>query len=85
MYAEFVLACEYPHDVESQGVEVRVPVGKVLFGKGAQGGLFVLGNGFQRIAEARTTPQLHLHEDQCVVFAKDQVDLPVASPEVSFD
>ena len=26
VYAEFVLPCEYPHDIESQRVELRVPV-----------------------------------------------------------
>jgi hypothetical protein len=85
VYAEFVLACEYPDYVESQGIEVRVAVGKVLLGEGAEGGLFVWGNGFQRISESRTAPQLHFHEDEDVVFAQDQVDLPVARPVVAFD
>ena len=83
--AESVLACEYSHDVETDGGEVRVPVGQVLFGEGAEGGLFVWGNRFQRVSEARTAPKLHFHEDEDCIFAKDQVDLPEASPVVAFD
>ena len=80
-----VLAREYPHDVESQGVEVRVPVGKVLLGEGTEGLLFAGGDGFQRVAEAGSAPQFHFDEDEDVVLAQDQVDLSVARPVVAFD
>jgi hypothetical protein len=85
VYAKLVLACEYPHDVESQRVELRITVGEVLFGEGAEHLLFAGGDGFQRVAEACTASQLHFHEDEGVVFAQDQVDLPVARPVVAFD
>jgi hypothetical protein len=85
VYAELVLACEYPHDVESQGVEVRVLFGKVLLGEGTEGPLFAGGDGFQRVAEAGSAPQFHFDEDEDVVLAQDQIDLPVTRPVVAFD
>jgi hypothetical protein len=85
VYAELVLVCEYPNDVESQGVEVRVPVGKILLGEGTEGLLFAGSDGFQRVAEAGSAPQFHFHEDEDVVLAQDQVDLPVARPVVALD
>ena len=50
--AEFVVVRKYPDDVESQSIEIRVPLGQVPLGDGAEGGLFVRGNGFQRVAVA---------------------------------
>jgi hypothetical protein len=83
--AEFVVVRKYPDDVESQSIEIRVPLGQVLLGDGAEGGLFVRGNGFQRVAETCTAPQFDFNEDEGVFLAHDQVDLPVASPVVAFD
>jgi hypothetical protein len=42
-------------------------------------------DGLQRVAEACTAPQFDFHEDKEIVFAKDQVDLPVASSVVALD
>lgn len=67
--AESVLACEYPHDVEAQRVELRVVVGEVLFGEGAEGLLFAGGDCFQRVAEARTAAEFYFHEDEDVFLA----------------
>jgi hypothetical protein len=80
VYAKLVLACEYPHDVESQRVELRITVGEVLFGEGAEHLLLAGGDGFQRVAEACTASQLHFHEDEGV---GSKVQTPSA-PELAF-
>ena len=61
-YAGGALAHENPHYVEAQGVEGRLFVEEVLFGQGADGGLFIRGNGLERVPEAGSSPQLHLDE-----------------------
>ena len=47
-----------------------------MFGNGAYGVLFAEGDGFQWISEAGGAPQLDFHEDEGVVLASYQVDLP---------
>jgi hypothetical protein len=84
-YASLVGAGEDADYVEAQGVEVWVAVGEILGGERADGTLFAWGYGFERIPESGSAAQFHLHEDEGVVFADDQVDLPVAGPVVAFD
>jgi hypothetical protein len=54
-----------------------------VFGYGAQGVLFAGGYGLQWTSEAGTAPQLDLHEDEGVVLAHYQVDLPSPSSVVA--
>ena len=56
---------------------------EVVFGYGAQGVLFAGGYSLQWISEAGTAPQLDLHEDEGVVLAHYQVDLPSPSSVVA--
>ena len=84
-YANLVIASEDPDSVEAHGVEIRVSVREVLCGEGANRALFARCYCLERIPEAGSAAQFHLHEDKDVVFAYDQVDLPVARPVVAFD
>ena len=84
VYAEVVLACEYPHDVELKRVELRVVVGEVLFGEGAESLLFAGGDGFQRVAEPGPAAKFYFYEDEDAVLAQDQIYLPIARPVVAF-
>ena len=54
-----------------------------MFGYRAQDVLFAGGYSLQWISEAGTAPQLDLHEDESVVLAHYQVDLPSPSPVVA--
>jgi hypothetical protein len=54
-----------------------------VFGYGAQGVLFAGGYSLQWISEAGTAPQLDLHEDEGVVLAHYQVDLPSPSSVIA--
>ena len=47
--------------------------------------MLAVGDGFQRVTEAGTAPQLHFDEDEDAFLAQDQVYLPVARPVVTFD
>jgi hypothetical protein len=85
VYANLVGADEDPDHVEAQGVEIRVSVGEVLHGEGADVTLFASSYSFERVSEAGPAAQFHLDEDEGVVFAYDQVDLPVARPVVAVD
>jgi hypothetical protein len=85
VYTESVAAREDPHDVEPHGVKGWIPVGKVLLGEGANDGLFVGGDGFQRITEAGSPAKFHFDEYKDIMLAHDQVDLSEARPVVSFD
>ena len=71
--------------VEAQGVEGRFSGVEVVFGYGADGVLFAVGDGFQWISEAGLAPKLHLNEDEGVVFAHYQVDLTSPGSVVALD
>jgi hypothetical protein len=85
VYAELVLDCEDSNYVETQGVEVGVTVGEVVFRETAEGGLFTCCHGFHGVTEAGTAAQFYFNEDEGVIFAHDQVDLPSACPVVALD
>ena len=84
-YANLVGAGEDADCVEAQGVEGWVAVGDVVCGEGADGISFACGYCLKGIPEAGSAAQFDLDEDEGVVFADDQVDLPVARPVVAFD
>ena len=84
-YANLVVADEDSDHVEAQDVEIWGAVGEVLYGEGAKSSLFAEGYRFERVAEAGSAAQFYLDEDDGVVFAYDQVDLPVTRPVVAFD
>ena len=71
--------------VEAQRVEARFPGVEVVLGDGAQGILLAGGDGLQRVPESGPAPQLHFDEDEGVILAYDQVDLPAPRPVVAFD
>jgi hypothetical protein len=50
--------------VEAQGVVGWFSGVKVVFGYGAEGILFAVGDGFQWVSEAGPAPQLDFHEDE---------------------
>jgi hypothetical protein len=83
LYAGFGSVGEDTDHVEAQGVVVCSSGVEVVFGYRAQGVLFAGGNGLQWISEAATAPQLDLHEDEGVILAHYQVDLPSPSPIVA--
>jgi hypothetical protein len=85
MYADFGSVGEDTDHVEAQGVVVWSPGVEVVFGDGAQGVLLAGGDGLEWVSEAGTAPQLDLHEDEGVVLAHYQVDLPAPSPIVALD
>ena len=85
MYAGGALAHENPHYVEAQGVEGRLFVEEVVFGQGADGGLFMRGDGLQRVPEAGSSPQLHLDEHERGTAAHYEIELPVAGAVVALD
>jgi hypothetical protein len=62
--------------VEAQGFELWVSRVEVMLGNGANRVLFAVGDGFQWVSEAGGAPQLDFHEDEGVVLASYQVDLP---------
>ena len=76
---------EYPDHVEAQGVEVGFSFGEVLFGQGADGGLFAWGDGLERVSEAQSAAELHFDNDEGMFPAQDQVQLPVTGTVVPFD
>ena len=47
--------------------------------------MLVGGDGLERVTEARPAPQLYLDEDDGVVLAHYQVDLPAPGPVVARD
>jgi hypothetical protein len=71
--------------VEAQGFEVWLSGVEVVFGYGAQGMLLAVGNGFQWVSEAGPAPQFDFHEDECVVLAHYQVDLPAPCSVVALE
>jgi hypothetical protein len=64
MYADLGPVGEDADHVEAQGVEGWFSGVKVVFGYGAQGVLFAVGDGFQWVSEAGPAPQLDFHEDE---------------------
>jgi hypothetical protein len=58
---------------------------EIVFGYGAQGVLLAVGDGFQWVSEAGPAPQFDLHEDEYVVLAHYQVDLPAPGPVVTLE
>jgi hypothetical protein len=50
--------------VEAQGIVRWFSGVKVVFGYGAEGILFAVGDGFQWVSEAGPAPQLDFHEDE---------------------
>jgi hypothetical protein len=58
---------------------------EVVFGYVAEGVLLTEGNGFQWVSEPGPAPQLDLHEDECVVLAHYQVDLPAPRSVVALE
>jgi hypothetical protein len=85
MYADFGSVGQDPDHVESQGVEGWFSGVEVVFGDGAQSVLLVGGNGLERVTEAGPAPQLDFDEDDGVVPAHYQVDLPAPGPVVALD
>ena len=65
-HAGRALAEEDPYDVEAHGLEGWLSIEEVEFGEGADPGLFVWGDGLQRISEAGSAAQLHLDEYEYV-------------------
>jgi hypothetical protein len=85
IYANLGLVGEDSDHIEPQGVELWFSCVEVMFGHVADGVLLAVGDGFQWVSEAGTTPQLDFHEDDCVVLAHYQVDLPAPGPVVALD
>ena len=78
-------ADEYADHVEAQRIEVRALPGEILFGKRADGGLLVGGDGFEWIPEAQSAAHLDLDEDEGILVAQDQIQLPVTGAVVALD
>jgi hypothetical protein len=85
VYADLGPVGEDADHVEAQGVEGWFSGVEVVFGYGAEGVLFAVGDSFQWVSEAGTTPQLDFHEDECVVLAHYQVDLPAPCSVVALE
>ena len=82
-HAGRALAKEDPYDVEPHGFEGWLSNEEVVFGQGADLGLFVWGDGLQRVSEAGSAAQLHLDEDEGRAAADYEVELPVAGAVVA--
>src|SRR5215210_8589354 len=85
MHADLGSVGEDSDHVESQGVEGWFSGVEVVLGDGAQGVLFVGGNGLERVSEADATTQFYFDEDDGVVLAHYQVDLSAPAPVVALD
>ncbi len=85
MYADLGPVGEDSDHVEPQGVELWFSGVEVVFGYGAEGVLLAVGDGFQWVSVAGPAPQLDLHEDECVVLAHYQVDLPAPCSVVALE
>ena len=82
-HAGRALAKEDSYDVEPHGVEGWLSIEEVEFGEGADLGLFMRGDGLQRVSEAGSAAQFHLDEDEGGAFAHDEIELPVAGAVVA--
>ena len=71
--------------VEPQCNEVRFSSIEVMLSDGAQGALLARSDGFERVSIAGSATQLDLDEDEGVVLAHYQVDLPAPGPVVAID
>jgi hypothetical protein len=71
--------------VEPQGLEVWFSGVEVVFGYESQGVLLAGGYCFEWVSEAGPAPQLDFDEDQGVVLAHYQVDLPAPGSVVALD
>jgi hypothetical protein len=58
---------------------------EVVFGHRADGILLAVGNGFEWVTEGGLAPQLDFHEDEYVVLADYQVDLPAPCSVVALE
>jgi len=85
MHADTGSIGEDTDHVESQGVEARFSGVEVVLGDGAQGLLLAGGDGLEWVSEAGPAPQLHFDEDEGIVMADDQVDLPTTCPVIALD
>jgi hypothetical protein len=85
MYAYIGSIGEDADHVESQGVVMWSSSVKVVFGDGAQGVLLAGGDGLEWVSVAGSAPQLDLDEDEGVILANYQVDLPAPGPVVALD
>ncbi len=84
-YANLGPVGEDADHIEPKGVEGWFSGVKVVFGYGAQGVLFAVGDGFQWVSEAGSAPQLHFDEDECVLLAHYQVDFSAPGSVVALD
>ena len=66
LHAGRALAQEDSYDVETHGVEGWLSKEEVVFGQGADLGLFMWGDGLERVSEAGSAAQLHLDEHERV-------------------
>jgi len=85
MHADTGSIGEDSDHVESQGVEPRFSGVEVVLGDRAQGLLLAGSDSFEWVSEAGPAPQLHFDEDESIVLANDQVDLPTTCPVVALD
>jgi predicted ATPase len=85
MYADLGPVGEDSDHVEAQGVEGWSSGVEVVLGDGTQGALLVGGDGLERVSEAGPAPEFYLDEDDGVVLAHDQVDLPTPAPVVALE
>ena len=79
------MADEYADNVEAHRVEVRLSHGEVPFGKCAYCGLLAGGDGLERVPEGHSAAKFYFDEDECILVAQDQVQLPEAGPVITFD
>jgi hypothetical protein len=85
MHADLGSVGQDSYHVESQGFEAWFSGVEVVLGDGSQGVLFVGGDGFERVSEAGPATQFYFDEDDGIVLAHDQVDLPAPGPVVALD
>jgi hypothetical protein len=64
MYVDLGSVGQDSDHVEAQGLVRWFSGVKVVFGYGAEGVLFAVGDGFEWVSEAGPAPQLDLHEDE---------------------
>jgi hypothetical protein len=85
MEADLGLVGEDSDHVEPQGFEVWLSGVEEVLGYVAEGVLLTVGDGFQWVSEPGSAPQLDFHEDECVVLAHYQVDLPAPRSVVALE
>jgi hypothetical protein len=85
MYTDLGPVDEDTDHIEPQGVELWFSRVEVVFGYGADGVLLAGGDGFEWVTEGGLAPQLDFHEDEYVVLADYQVDLPAPCSVVTIE